>query len=142
MSLNKEKRSLYEKEYWDKRRGDKKKIVLKSYYKNKEHHKAKRKEYLATENGYIRHRKYSQNRRARKRNAFVENVCVAELYSEQGGKCYLCGNKFTLPELESDHVIPLSKGGKHEKKNVKLACVFCNRSKGAKLLGEVSYQMV
>jgi 5-methylcytosine-specific restriction endonuclease McrA len=46
--------------------------------------------------------------------------------------CAYCGER---KRLEQDHVIPLSKGGKHDPANVVPACQSCNRSKGTKLLG-------
>ncbi len=41
--------------------------------------------------------------------------------------CQYCGN---TKQLTMDHVIPLSKGGKHSWDNVVTACVWCNNRKG------------
>ena len=38
--------------------------------------------------------------------------------------------------MSIDHVVPLSRGGKHEIENLLPACRSCNSSKGAKLLEE------
>jgi 5-methylcytosine-specific restriction endonuclease McrA len=38
----------------------------------------------------------------------------------------------SYPSIE--HVIPLSKGGKHSWNNVKLACMECNTLKGDKII--------
>jgi len=142
MSRDKAKRAIYEKEYWDKRREERRKIILESYNNNSEKHKKKRREYLDSANGNANHRKHSQTRRARERNAFVEVVNPKEKYDFQNGVCYICENKFSFSDMECDHVIPLAKGGLHEGKNIKMACIHCNRSKGAKVLKEVCYQMV
>lgn len=50
-------------------------------------------------------------------------------------QCAYC--KIQLPDkFDVDHIIPLSRGGKHELMNLCLACQRCNRSKGKKLLSE------
>lgn len=40
--------------------------------------------------------------------------------------------KFSEKRLTIDHVVPLSKGGKHEWTNVVTACSTCNNKKGDK----------
>jgi 5-methylcytosine-specific restriction endonuclease McrA len=55
-----------------------------------------------------------------------------------GNRCWLCGG-----EYESiDHVIPLSKGGKHLPANLRPACLRCNNKKGNKDLVDVVSLMV
>lgn len=51
-------------------------------------------------------------------------------YNEQGGKCPHCGKQCTYGEMEGDHVVPYSKGGKTEYSNLQMLCAPCNRSKG------------
>ena len=96
LSIDKARRAKYEKEYWDKRRDDRRKMVLASYNKNKEKHKKQRRAYLNTEEGRDMHRRSSQTRRAREKCAFVEPVSHLTLYKKQGGICYLCGGKYEL----------------------------------------------
>ena len=48
----------------------------------------------------------------------------------QLGKCGICGLSVALT---IDHIIPLSKGGKHEPANVQALCRPCNSRKGNKL---------
>ena len=45
-------------------------------------------------------------------------------------RCAYCGRK--MDKLTMDHVIPLSRGGKHSANNVVPACGHCNFSKSAK----------
>ena len=45
----------------------------------------------------------------------------------QGGRCYYCGTR--PPLLHMEHVIPLSRGGRHALGNVVGACPPCNLSK-------------
>lgn len=48
------------------------------------------------------------------------------ILAEANGHCHYCGKE---AKLTLDHVIPLSKGGKHSKDNVVPACGHCNYSK-------------
>lgn len=142
LSVDIQLRLKYEKTYWDINRARKRSIVLKSFNANKDHHKRIRRDYLNSHIGKAKHREYSSERRSRLKNAFVEKVDFENLFKSQNGECYICKNYFHRNGLEIDHVIPLAKGGLHSKENVKLACISCNRSKGAKLPMEAAYQMV
>lgn len=51
------------------------------------------------------------------------------LYYRDHGKCMYCGNDLSIPTLSIDHVIPRSKNGKHEWRNVVAACSRCNQDK-------------
>ena len=46
--------------------------------------------------------------------------------------CQYCHHKFSEKKLTIDHVIPLSKSGRHEWTNVVTACSGCNNRKGDK----------
>ena len=48
--------------------------------------------------------------------------------------CRYCGKVGGL--LECDHILPVSRGDRSTIDNLVTACVFCNRSKGAKTLAE------
>lgn len=141
-SINKENRKEYEKKYWDARREERRLIVRMSHNKNSSHHKEVRKKYLKTEGGIEMYRRQTQRRYALKKRAFVEDVNPKEVFKLQDGICYLCNGRFSFEEMELDHAIPLSRGGKHCHSNCKMACRKCNRSKGAKLPEEMIYQMV
>lgn len=64
-------------------------------------------------------------------------VTLAEweaLLAREGGHCAYCN---TRPEaLTMDHVVPLSRGGKHAIENILPACKSCNSRKGARTPGE------
>ena len=132
-NIDKEKRREYEKNYWDSRREDKRKIVLKSYNKNKEKHKTKRKEYLLTENGKSKQKKHWQDRYAKMKNAFVESVNVKDLFNKYDGKCFYCGINLSFDNFHIDHYMPIAKGGMHEESNLRISCPHCNLSKGSKI---------
>jgi 5-methylcytosine-specific restriction endonuclease McrA len=44
--------------------------------------------------------------------------------------CQYCGQKFKMHELNYDHVVPRSKGGKTDWTNIATACYACNDKKG------------
>jgi 5-methylcytosine-specific restriction endonuclease McrA len=52
--------------------------------------------------------------------------------------CAYCGA--TGVPLDQDHVIPISRGGRHSIGNLVPACDFCNGSKSARLLAEWRYR--
>jgi len=65
--------------------------------------------------------------------AFDENI-KREVYEAQGGicankNCLKKGEKFDISEMEADHIIPWSKGGKTVKENCAMLCRECNRKK-------------
>ncbi len=144
LSVDVDRRRKYETEYWSDpiRAKKRKQQIKKSMEKNKDHHKKIRSEYLKTENGINTQRKSRQVTRCKSKGVYVESVDPLELYKQQDGICYLCYEKFTFKEMEMDHVIPVSKGGKHELNNVKMCCGKCNKIKGSKILPEVTYQVV
>lgn len=51
------------------------------------------------------------------------------VYAEQEGICKSCGKHFEIDEMEADHIIPWSKGGKTVKENCQMLCILCNRTK-------------
>ncbi len=87
----------------------------------------------------IRNAEYK--RKALKQNAYVEDVEFNAIFDRDGGICWLC-REAVNPQLKwpdigyatLDHVIPLSKGGKHSYDNIKLAHMSCNCKKGAKVV--------
>lgn len=75
--------------------------------------------------------------------AFSDSIKRA-VYEKQGGvcansdghikgvKCPHENEKLELEQMEADHIIPWSKGGKTEKENCQMLCRECNRKKSAK----------
>ena len=52
-----------------------------------------------------------------------------ESYSEQKGKCFYCKCPMNRHLSTADHLIPISKGGLHNRKNIKASCRECNETK-------------
>lgn len=68
--------------------------------------------------------------------AFDEKTAL-EVYEEQGHKCrgINCpenGRELDFHEMEADHIVPWSKGGKTVKENCQMLCRHCNRTKSNK----------
>lgn len=76
------------------------------------------------------HRMACANRRAKIKNNKIPATFIKWLGSSQNWRCVVCKTK--LVKYEVDHIVPLSKGGKHEKHNLQLLCVPCNRRKSSK----------
>ncbi len=79
-------------------------------------------------------------RRARLLGVECDNLSYADVIKEHGSDCHLCGIgidlSLTAPHPRSksfEHIQPVSKGGAHTLKNVKLAHLGCNIKKGNRI---------
>lgn len=66
----------------------------------------------------------------------MEDVPPFQVFKADGYRCHLCGQLTdrtqSVPHLRAptvDHIVPLSKGGKHERANCRTACYSCNAAK-------------
>lgn len=50
-------------------------------------------------------------------------------YEKQKGVCPKCGNHFEYGDMQADHIIPWSKGGRTVAENCQMLCAKCNREK-------------
>ena len=50
-------------------------------------------------------------------------------FERQGGTCRICGRRFSYEEMEGDHIVPWSKGGKTVPENLQMLCRRCNAVK-------------
>lgn len=93
--------------------------------------------YRETEAGRLVAVAASQRRRARKHAAgTVSREDIRRILS--ASHCHICGKRFTKSSPATlDHVIPLSKGGKHEVTNLAAAHKSCNSRKRARLEDEI-----
>jgi 5-methylcytosine-specific restriction endonuclease McrA len=69
---------------------------------------------------------------ARRRSGRPGSVPLAwreVIYSRCNGKCAYC-DETDRRILQFDHIVPLSRGGRHAIDNIQLACRLCNQSKG------------
>ena len=54
------------------------------------------------------------------------------VYEKQSGICFRCADKFTIKEMEADHITPWSEGGKTNEDNCQMLCKRCNREKSTR----------
>jgi hypothetical protein len=69
-----------------------------------------------------------QDRLAKRR---VPDSLRAAVLVRDGGRCRKCRR---ATNLEIDHIVPVSKGGKTEESNLQVLCRRCNRAKYKKLV--------
>lgn len=61
------------------------------------------------------------------------------LMARDGGECQVVGCSRTGTTI--DHVVPRSRGGRHQWENVAAFCTGCNWTKGDKLLSEMGWEL-
>lgn len=81
--------------------------------------------------------RYHRRRAQKKATSSGKPVLFAEIAARDNWRCHLCGvdvdPSCPWPDSMSpslDHVLPLSKGGQHDPRNVRLAHLRCNSAKG------------
>lgn len=75
-------------------------------------------------------RHWGQLRRSRTHKSMLSESDIVEIRALYVGGCVRCSRK---DNLSLDHIIPVSKGGKHIRENIQILCRSCNSKKGAKL---------
>ena len=109
---HKEEMKLYKHEY---------------YLAHKDKHKESILKYRKTEKYKAVHVTSNRNRRGLKSNGTgVTTKQWNEILRRYNFRCAYCG---TQDNMTMDHVVPLSKGGKHSPSNVVPACACCNSKK-------------
>jgi len=64
------------------------------------------------------------------------------IFHRDRSRCQYCGGSFPQRELNLDHVVPLSRGGRSTWSNVVAACVPCNSRKGNRTPEEAGLHLV
>lgn len=134
---NKEKITQRHKEFAKNNRAGLKHYKKEYYIKNRESLLQWHREYSKTDVRKTTLLKAKHKRRALKLQATVEDFSPSEIFERDNYICQLCGCK-TRPDYKSqyhpkypnlDHIIPLSKGGDHSRKNTQCLCFRCNMEK-------------
>lgn len=63
--------------------------------------------------------------------AFTDNQKL-EAYERQAGICRKCGKQFDFGQMQGDHIVPWSKGGRTVAENCQMLCRRCNGAKSDK----------
>lgn len=64
------------------------------------------------------------------------------IYEHYGYKCAYCGLKYNSSDLNLEHVLPRSRGGKTDWVNVVTSCIPCNLRKGNRLPAEANMKLL
>lgn len=64
------------------------------------------------------------------------------IYEHYSYRCAYCGKAFSTSELNLEHVIPRSRGGKTDWTNVVTTCIPCNLKKGNRLPHEAGMELL
>jgi len=146
---NKDKVRQWKKREYNKDSSSYKVRASKNYYSNKQHILFRIHNYYQKNKGTIIARITDwRNRHPEKRSAYahkrrlkIENVFfkvtkkdLNRQLERQNFECFWCHNK--SDDLTLDHVLPLSRGGKHSKGNIVFACRSCNSAKNNKYVIE------
>lgn len=60
----------------------------------------------------------------------------ADVWDRSDGTCHYCRKQMhPIRDFTVDHVVPIIRGGDHERSNLVAACYRCNLSKGARVTG-------
>ncbi len=64
------------------------------------------------------------------------------IYEHYNYKCAYCGIKFSTSDLNLEHVVPKSRGGKTDWSNIVTSCIPCNLRKGSRLPDEAHMKLL
>ena len=64
------------------------------------------------------------------------------IYARDGCSCQYCGRQFARSDLNLDHVVPRSQGGKSTWENVVCSCHRCNRLKGGRTPAQAGMRLI
>jgi len=80
---------------------------------------------------------YAANRRARKRNSWIEDVDRQVVWQRDKGLCGICTLAVDPDDWDLEHIIPLSGNGEHSYANTRVSHPICNGWKGTRLDSEL-----
>ncbi len=80
----------------------------------------------------------------KREKAKARELRQSQWWKQQLGKgtCYHCGQRFQPAELTMDHLVPIARGGKSDKKNCVPSCKDCNTKKGYKMSVELTMEQM
>ncbi len=64
------------------------------------------------------------------------------IYARDGDTCQYCGRQLPRSDLNLDHVVPRSQGGRTSWENVVCSCVSCNLKKGGRTPEQASIKLL
>jgi 5-methylcytosine-specific restriction endonuclease McrA len=64
------------------------------------------------------------------------------VYARDRSTCQYCGRRFPRTDLNLDHVVPRSRGGRSTWQNVVCSCMDCNRRKGGRTPQQAGMRLI
>ena len=64
------------------------------------------------------------------------------IYRHYGNRCCYCGHRFASSDLNLEHILPRSRGGRTDWNNVVTSCIPCNLRKGNRLPHEANMALM
>lgn len=64
------------------------------------------------------------------------------IYEHYSYRCCYCGKRFSTKDLNLEHIVPRSRGGKTDWNNVVTSCIRCNLGKGGRLPHEAGMHLL
>ncbi|MCK4792038.1 MAG: HNH endonuclease [Desulfobacteraceae bacterium] len=137
---HREERRLHQTKYRQEHKEEQRLYSAKYRRKHKEERRLYNAEYNREHRG--KHNAWKSTRRALILGVTIGNLAqIKEIYErardDRKARCYLCGKPIPKGHRHVDHIIPLSKGGKHTASNLAIACESCNLSKYNKMPSEI-----
>ncbi|OFV71524.1 HNH endonuclease [Acetobacterium wieringae] len=59
-----------------------------------------------------------------------------KIFNKTDGHCAYCGTELEFGKMQIDHIVPISRGGEDDEKNMIAACRSCNHYKSTLFLEE------
>lgn len=138
IKANKEKFREYRERWEEENKERRRKYLSEWYQKNKESLSIRQKEWWNAnpdKRKLYKHRYYGK---MKEQLGEVSSDIVERLFIEQRGLCYYCG--IDLEEWHLEHMIPISRGGLHDDRNLCISCPTCNLRKQNKTAEEFIQQ--
>jgi len=73
---------------------------------------------------------------------YRESISHLDIANRDGWRCHLCGKLVHRRDWSLDHLVPLSRGGLHQRQNVALAHHYCNTIRSNSLLSAAHIEQV
>lgn len=73
---------------------------------------------------------FTETRKMRNITRNIPQAVKFKVMRRDKGVCQVCGRSVPDEEVNFDHIIPWSKGGRSDESNIRLLCQECNKSRG------------
>ena len=90
---------------------------------------------------HFRFRDVMELAKSNKDKASIRPKIRMQVLERDGFTCQLCGSKAPDVKLEIDHIIPRSRGGLTEMRNLRVLCRDCNSGKSDSKMGRILIKM-